>query len=114
MMAAAGGSRPSTETAVAMCLAARISAHLGRISADPRLNPGRRNDKAIGAWIPDEAGVHRFYRSAAVGDRHRVRVVYVAHHGPSYLSIEDAAAHLAWLVAGNVGEHLEVSQEAKQ
>ena len=97
--------RRPTKTAVAHELGQRIDAHLKRFEKDPATNPGKRFDKQLKKWVPDERGYHAYYGARAHGDRHRVWVSYITHQGGTHLSIEEAQKYLAWLDAGNVGHH---------
>ena len=102
-----------TKSAVADELGQKINRHLKRIEGDPKLNPGKRFDKEKDAWIPDEMGVRDYYGANARGDRHRVRISYIAYQAASFLPIEDAQKYLAWLDAGNVGSHYEALKDKK-
>lgn len=110
---AARGAKAPTKTVVAAALAQQIDAHLKRIEGDPALNPGRRFDKDRREWVLDPKGVRSYYGAGARGKRHRIWVTYVTYQGGSYMSIEDAEAYLAWLVAGNVGHHFAALREAR-
>lgn len=103
----------STKTEVASQLGRRIDAHLRRIEADPALNPSQRYDPERKAWVSDSTGVRSYYGARALGDRHRVWVIYVNYQGGSYMSIEDAEKYLAWLDAGNVGHHFGALREGR-
>lgn len=102
-----------TKTVVADELAQKIDAHLKRFERSPKINPGRRYDKDKKKWVPDKMGIRDYYGAWARGDRHRVRVLYVAYQGSSVLSIEDAEKYLAWLDAGHVGRHYEALRTLK-
>jgi hypothetical protein len=102
-----------TKTEAAAAIAQKIDAHLRRIECDPTLNPGQRLDKDRREWVLDPTGPRPYYRArAAVGKRHRVRVIYVSYQAGSYMSIEEAERYLAWLDVGNVGRHFEALREA--
>ena len=107
--------KPPTKTAIARDLADRIDAHLKRIENDPKLNPSKHYDKQLKKWTVDKTGmgVRDFFSAYAVGDRHRVCVLYVSYQGNSHITIEEAEAYLAWLDAGNVGRHFEQQHAAK-
>ena len=102
-----------TKTEIATVLAQKINAHLRRIENDKVLNPGRRFDKDHKTWVPDEMGTRSFYGARAMGDRHRVWIIYVTYQGGNYVPIADAETYLAWLDAGNVGRHFEALREKK-
>jgi hypothetical protein len=100
--------KPPTKTEIAHDLGEKINAHLKRFERDPKINAGKRYDDKKKTWVPDKHGVYDYYGARAVGNRHRVWVIYVTYQGGRYLSIEDAQKYLAWLDAGNVGRYYEV------
>lgn len=83
-----------TKTVIARQVADAINAHLVRFETDLKINAP-----------PTNRGTKPYYHANAWGDRHRVRVRYVLYQNHTVLSIEDAARYLAWLDAGNVGQH---------
>lgn len=78
-------------------LAARISAHLARFEADPKINaPIQRDTMELLPFY--NAGTY-YGRGAKIGVR------YISYQGHSSLSRDEALAYLEWLDAGNVGKH---------
>lgn len=76
-------------------IAARITAHLRRFEADPEIN-----ERVLGLAMYSGARADTPLRGRLV------RVTYIAFQGAHRLSRTDAEAYLAWLDAGNVGDHL--------
>ena len=74
-------------------IAERISVHLKRIEADPKLNPWRN-----GSTRP-------FYHACAWPAGRYVRVKYISYQGFSTLPKVDAELYLEWLDAGNNGRY---------
>lgn len=82
-------------------IAKRISVHLLRFEADK--GKGGEN-----WWHSDKPGGTRpYYRTNAYQAATYVRVQYIAYQGASSLRRADAEKYLAWLDAGNVGQHFE-------
>ena len=109
-VAGASKKKPPTKTEIAHDLGAKINVHLRRFERDPEINPGKRYDKETKAYVPDERGSRDYYGARAFGARHRVLVTYVTYQGSHYLTIEKALKYLAWLNAGNVGTHYEITK----
>ncbi len=114
MTAATKKAKPPTKTEIASGLAKKIDVHLQRFEKDKKINWNRRWDKAAGGWVPDPRGVSPYYGAHAVGNRHRVWVVYITYQSGSFISIEDAERYLAWLDDGNEGRHYEALREARK
>lgn len=77
-------------------IAARIDEHLKRIERDPKLNP----------WDNGKVhGTRPFFHSGAFARGSRVGVMYVSYQGTTHMKKVDALKYLAWLDAGNVGKH---------
>lgn len=75
-------------------IAKRISAHLKRFEANPEINKlasGRR--------------IHPFYNAGARRAGSKIAITYVSFQHTSKISKGQAEHYLAWLDAGNVGEH---------
>lgn len=106
--------KPPTKTEIARDLAEKIDAHLQRFEKDNKVNWSRRWDKTTEHWVSDPNGVRPYYGARAVGNRHRVWVIYVTFQSGSYLSIEDAEKYLAWLDDGNEGRHYEALREVRE
>lgn len=104
-------SKAPTKTDVARDLAQKIDVHLKRFERDPKINAAKRFDHEKQIWIPDNLGVRNYYYARATGIRQRVLVVYVMYQGGSHLTIEEAQKYLAWLDAGNVGQHYKALRE---
>jgi hypothetical protein len=75
-------------------IAERIHAHLKRFEADPEIN---RKDPTY--------KTRRFYMASATSTGRYVSVRYINYQGHSNLERPEAEGYLAWLDAGNVGEH---------
>jgi hypothetical protein len=103
-----------TKAAVAHELALKIDAHLKRFERDPKINFGKRYDQERKRWVRDPMGLRDYFGANARGDRQRVRVIYIAYQGGSYLPIADAERYLAWLDGGNVGRHFEALREVAE
>src|SRR5689334_15685194 len=73
-------------------IGARINAHLRRFERDPKINADTQHGKP-----------YHYASAGAAGSR--VSVSYVAYQHTSKLTREEALAYLAWLDAGNVGQH---------
>ena len=73
-------------------IAARIDAHLRRWERDPAINTLKH-------------GMHRLFRAHAYASGSRVFVLYATWIGPTSFTKAKALAYLAWIEAGNVGEH---------
>lgn len=75
-------------------IAKRITAHLKRFEADPKIN------------APD-AKYHTtpYHWPQAWRAGNRIGIRYVSYQTDSYLRAADAENYLAWLDAGNVGKH---------
>ena len=74
-------------------LAAGIAAHLKGFEADPAINVrGREN-------------LLRFYNAYCSSGGGRIYVQYISYQGTSHLSKAEAESYLAWLDAGNIGQH---------
>jgi len=99
--------KPPTKTQRAKEIGERIDAHLQRIEHDPKLNPSKHYDKKTDRWIVDKTGtgIRAFYNASARGIGTRVYVIYVSYQGGSFIDLDVAEAYLAWLDAGNVGNH---------
>lgn len=110
-MTTAKKKKAPTKTEIAKGLAEKIDAHLKRFQKDNKINWGRRWDATAKHWVPDPNGARPYYNAAAVGNRHRVWVVYITYQSGSYLSIADATRYLAWLDDGNEGRHYEALRE---
>jgi hypothetical protein len=81
-------------------IAKRIDAHLKRFEADPVINAR-----------PAPNRIQPYYRAYAWVAGRYVAVSYVTFQGHSNLTKEQAAAYLAWLDAGNVGQHYRACRE---
>ena len=77
-------------------VAAKIDAYLRCWEADPAINtkygkPGQR--------------ISRYYMAGCYTHGGWVCIVYVSFHGTEKMRAADAEKYLAWIEAGNVGEH---------
>ena len=105
--------KPPSKAQIARDLAAKIDAHLQRIENDPKLNPSERYDHEKKRWVLDKWGVRDYYNAGAQAIRGpRIAVRYVSYQGTSKITLEEAAAYLTWLDAGNVGRHFEQQKKA--
>ncbi len=75
-------------------IAAKIDAHLKRFEADPKINTSATRS-SIRPYYGAGAGVAGAY----------VSVTYVSFQGARTLDRDEALRYLAWLDAGNVGQH---------
>lgn len=74
-------------------IADKISAHLQRIEADPKLNS------------PPHGGTMRpYFQAGAWAAGRYVQVRYISYQGSWSMPKSVAAAYLAWLDAGNTGK----------
>jgi hypothetical protein len=104
--------KPPTKTQIAADLAGRIQDYLWRFEADPVINEGYRMQD--GTRVPDPHGLCDYYHAQARNTQHRVWIKYIAYHGHSTLTIEEASQYLAWLDEGNVGEHHQAFRELRE
>ena len=79
----------------------RINAYLKRFEAN----------KEINATDP-KYGTRPYHYPHAVANGRYVAVQYVTYHGVIHLTKNEAVEYLAWLDAGNVGEHWRVPKTA--
>jgi hypothetical protein len=84
-------------------IASRISAHLKRFENDPVINAERLN-----------GGMRTtpYYHAGAYSAGRYVCVGYISYQGTRTLTKDEAIAYLAWLDAGNVGEHFAAARSA--
>lgn len=98
--------------------AEKICVHLKRIEADPELNPyfEMRGNKWVRTDNSDNRMKgHRFYNGAyASASGPRIFVTYVGYQGQSSITREEAEKYLAWLDAGNVGNHFKALRAMKE
>ena len=80
-------------------IAAQIDTHLKRFERDPKINKVDKKKRS---------GLHPFYYAGAWAGGRWVYVKYIDFQGSSNLSRAEALAYLAWLDAGNVGQHYEM------
>lgn len=78
-------------------IAYKITGHLHRFQADPKINVSRSHRGHSGTVPYWNAGAHAAGRYVAV--------TYVSYQGTSHLTKSEAERYLAWLEAGNVGTH---------
>ena len=79
-------------------IAARIDAHLHKREKEPAINT------VTSSIYP----VRRFFQTNAYASGNRVYIIYRAYQGFRSLTKAEAMAYLAWIEAGNVGEHYEM------
>jgi hypothetical protein len=83
-------------------LAHQICTHLTRFESDPKINVDTAKNGT---------GLRCYYHAGAIASGNRVGVTYVSYQGMTFLRRAEAAAYLAWLVAGNVGTHWQMKRE---
>lgn len=79
-------------------IAAGIDAHLRRFEADPNINT-----------LSMKRTLAYYHARARVAGRY-VGVMYVSYQDWCRLTRDEAEAYLAWLDAGNVGQHYRITK----
>ena len=77
-------------------IAARIDAHLKRFEADPAIN------KIIVHW---EMRLSTYFLAGCAANGGWISICYVSYQGSTCIRGKEALAYLAWLDAGNIGQH---------
>lgn len=83
-------------------IADRIDAHLKRFESDPRINRKTRENTSL------------YWQARAWSSGRFVRVLYVNYQGSTAVSKADAEKYLAWLDAGNEGQHFKALRAMKR
>ena len=81
----------------------RIEAHLKRFESDPAINV-----------VNLESRSRDYYYAYTVSGRKYIRIRYILYHPEYTLTREEAEAYLAWLDAGNVGQHYVMEMENEE
>lgn len=78
-------------------IATRITVHLKRFEADPKINKPKKR-------------LSPYFYARAFSVRSRLGVIYVDFQPASYLTKANALEYLAWLDEGHVGKHFHVGK----